>query len=79
MYNVYAHHILCVFLCAFVHLYTHIHTRILLHDYNQVLRPVHSKDTFIMQSREKNKITYRKCHQLQGMEVKEIYQSSRLP
>ena len=53
MYNVYAHHILCVFLCAFVCLYTHIHTRILLHVYNQGLMPVHSKDTFIMQSREK--------------------------
>lgn len=55
-----------------------IHTHILLHAYYQVLMPVHSKDMFIMQSREK-KITYGKCHQPQGMKVKEIHQFARLP
>lgn len=71
-------HILIAFFCVNVSMCNCVFVHILLHDYYQVLMPVHSKDTFIMQSREK-KITYWKCHQPQGMKVKEIHQFTRLP
>lgn len=78
MHNAFTHGTLslcisvCIGVCVLINIFTYC-TMI-------TLMPVYFRDLFIMQSGEqKNKITYWKCHQPPGMEVKEIHQSSRLP